>query len=72
MKPKPARPREVERIVLRLGFARVRSKGSHRFYKHADGRMVTIAFHPGGVPQGTLRAIVAQIGLSIDDFNALL
>lgn len=72
MKPKPARPREVERIIIRLGFVQVRSSGSHRFYRHPDGRIVTVAFHPGDIPLGTLRAIISQIGLNPERFSELL
>jgi HicA toxin of bacterial toxin-antitoxin, len=32
----------MERVLQRLGFARVRQKGSHVFYRHADGRTTTV------------------------------
>jgi predicted RNA binding protein YcfA (HicA-like mRNA interferase family) len=41
------RPREVAGILERLGFVEVRQRGSHRQYRHPDGRATTVPFHPG-------------------------
>jgi predicted RNA binding protein YcfA (HicA-like mRNA interferase family) len=41
------RPGEVAAILERLGFALVRRRGSHRQYRHADGRGATVPFHLG-------------------------
>jgi predicted RNase H-like HicB family nuclease/predicted RNA binding protein YcfA (HicA-like mRNA interferase family) len=45
------RPRELERVVLRLGYKFARSRGSHRIYKHpsAPARRVVLSFHPGAI-----------------------
>lgn len=32
------KPREVVALLERLGFVEVRQRGSHRQYRHADGR----------------------------------
>lgn len=72
MRPKSVRARDVERVVLQLGFRYIRSKGSHRFYRHEDGRIVTMAFHARDIPTGTLRAIIRQIGLTVEQFNELV
>lgn len=34
--------RRMEKLLLRLGFERVRQKGSHVFYRHSDGRTTTL------------------------------
>ncbi|MEK6768136.1 MAG: type II toxin-antitoxin system HicA family toxin [Gemmatimonadota bacterium] len=47
MRPKPSRPIEVARVAERLGFVFRRASGSHRIYRHLDGRIVSIPFHPG-------------------------
>jgi predicted RNA binding protein YcfA (HicA-like mRNA interferase family) len=62
---------EVERVALRLGFVHIRAgKGSHRFYRHPDGRTLIIAFHGSRtVPPGTLRKIIADMGLTVEEFN---
>ena len=59
--------------MRKLGFARIRQKGSHVFYRHPDGRTTTVPHHKGGnlaVP--LVRAILADIRMSRDDFIRLL
>lgn len=59
----------MDRVLRRLGFQRVRQKGSHVFYRHPDGRTTTVPHHEGrdlAVP--LVRAILADIHLSLDDF----
>jgi predicted RNA binding protein YcfA (HicA-like mRNA interferase family) len=73
VKPKPSRPREVEAVVLQVGFQFIREgKGAHKIYAHPDGRMTSISFHPGDVPTGTLRKIIAHIGLTVAEFNDMV
>jgi predicted RNA binding protein YcfA (HicA-like mRNA interferase family) len=36
------KPREVISILLVLGFAEVRQRGSHKQFRHADGRSTTV------------------------------
>lgn len=70
MRAVPSRPREVEHLVLRLGFVFDRSKGSHRVYLHADGRRTVIPFHGGRtIPTGTLRDIISDMGITVEEFN---
>jgi predicted RNA binding protein YcfA (HicA-like mRNA interferase family) len=46
-KPPVLKPREVAAILASLGFVEVRQRGSHRQYRHADGRGTTVPFHQG-------------------------
>ena len=41
------KPREVTAILEKLGFVEVRQRGSHKQYRHADGRSTTVPFHYG-------------------------
>jgi predicted RNA binding protein YcfA (HicA-like mRNA interferase family) len=41
------KPREVIAILIRFGVAEVRQRGSHKQYRHADGRATTVPFHAG-------------------------
>jgi predicted RNA binding protein YcfA (HicA-like mRNA interferase family) len=52
--------RDVIAALERDGFYFVRQKGSHRRYRHPDGRRVTVAPHGGGdtFTIKTLRSIV--------------
>ncbi len=38
-----------------------RGKGSHRIYRHADGRVVVVSDKAGIIPKGTLGNIRRQI-----------
>ena len=65
------RPREVAGILERLGFIEVRQRGSHRQYRHADGRATTVPFHPGrDISPTLLRVIARDIGMDVRDFVA--
>ena len=57
--------RDVIRLVEDDGWFHVRTRGSHRHYKHATKPgLVTIAGHPGvDMPKGTLNSILKQAGL---------
>ncbi len=68
-KPPVLKPKEVVAILERLGFVEVRQRGSHRQYRHADGRGTTVPFHPGrDISPILLRQIAKDIGLTIEEF----
>jgi predicted RNA binding protein YcfA (HicA-like mRNA interferase family) len=67
--------REVIRVLKKAGFEFDRqAKGSHEiWYNPATKRSTTIPNHPGvEIPKGTLKAILKQAGLSLDEFLQLL
>lgn len=41
------KPQEVVRILESIGFIEVRQKGSHKQFRHEDGRATTVPFHKG-------------------------
>lgn len=48
MPPVPVlKPREVIAILIALGFEEVRQRGSHKQFRHADGRATTVPVHGG-------------------------
>jgi len=62
------RPREVAAILERLGFVEVRQRGSHRQYRHPDGRGTTVPFHEGrDISPILLRQIAKDIGLIAEE-----
>jgi len=68
-KPPVLKPKEVVAILVRLGFVEVRQRGSHRQYRHADGRGTTVPFHAGrDISPILLRQIAKDIGLTIEEF----
>ena len=63
------KPQEVVSILTGLGFAEVRQRGSHKQFRHADGRGTTVPLHQGRDIAPTLpRKIAHNIGLTGDDF----
>lgn len=71
-KLRPATPKEVERILKKLGFQLIRQSGSHAVYRHPDGRWTTVPLHPGkDIAKGTLRKIIKDLGITVDEFEAL-
>ena len=64
------RYRDLIRRLKQLGFEFNRqAAGSHEIWCHpATRRYTTIPNHPGDLPEGTLRAILKQAGVSPEEF----
>lgn len=58
-------------MLRRLGFDEVRQWGSHKQFRHADGRATTVPFHKGRDVSPTLiRQIAQDIGVDVVDLLA--
>jgi predicted RNA binding protein YcfA (HicA-like mRNA interferase family) len=57
--------REAIQLIEDDGWFLVRTRGSHRHFKHpTKPGLVTIAGHPGvDIPKGTMNSILKQAGL---------
>jgi predicted RNA binding protein YcfA (HicA-like mRNA interferase family) len=65
--------RTMERVLMDLGFAKTRQRGSHAFYRHRDGRTTTLSHHAGrDLARPLIRAILKEIDLSPEEFERLL
>lgn len=65
--------KEIVRILEKIGFRIVRTRGSHYFLRHADGRVTTVPVHAGEViGPGLLRSILRDVELSVEDFVKLI
>lgn len=65
--------RELEKALFALGFIKTRQKGSHAFYRHADGRATTVPHHKGrDMAKPLVKAILADIEISPEDFLNIL
>jgi predicted RNA binding protein YcfA (HicA-like mRNA interferase family) len=67
--------RRVIRALERAGFAVERTRGSHCILARPDepGRPVIVPVHGGrDLKPGTLRSIIRQAGLSVEEFTVLL
>ncbi len=65
------KPKEVERVLLRAGFVEHRQKGSHKIFKKGSLRVV-LPYHGKDLKRGTLRAIIEQAHLTVEEFLGLL
>ena len=64
------KPGEVIHKLRKAGFIfDRRAKGSHEiWYNPATHRRTVIPNHPRDIPKGTLRAIIKEAGISIEEF----
>lgn len=72
-KPPVLKFREMIRVLESLGFTEARQKGSHKFFKHKDGRVTTVPCHKGrDLATGIVRQICKDINISIEDLKRKL
>jgi len=63
------KPREVGRVLEKLGFVEGRQRGSHKQYRHADGRCTTVPFHGSrDVSPLLLKQIIKDIRITPEEF----
>jgi predicted RNA binding protein YcfA (HicA-like mRNA interferase family) len=64
--------REVVRALRKIGYDRDRQRGSHIVLRQTapPHRRITVPDHKE-VAKGTLRAIIRQAGLTVEEFNSL-
>ena len=60
------------KILVKLGFEKIYGKGSHVRFKHPDGRRTVLPIHNRPVRTGTLRAILKQVDISLEEFLDML
>lgn len=68
----PIKADKLIRVLQKIGFSKVRQRGSHLILKHEDGRETVIPIHRGEeIGRGLLRKILRDINLSVEDLNRL-
>ncbi len=61
---------EMEEYLFSMGFLKLRTRGSHSFYRHSDGRYTTIPFHNSrDLPRPLIRSILRQIKVDTTSYN---
>jgi predicted RNA binding protein YcfA (HicA-like mRNA interferase family) len=65
--------REVVKALMRVGYEQDRQRSSHIILRQiaSPHRRIVIPDH-NEVAKGTMRAIIRQAGLTVDEFKALL
>lgn len=65
--------KELIKVLLKLDFTESRQSGSHKIFKHIDGRTTSVPMHSGeDLGKGLLRKILHQIEVPPDQFLKLL
>ncbi len=63
------KPREVIKILEKFGFNEIRQRGSHKQFRHNDGRFTTVPVHMGrDISPNLLRKIAGDIRLTVEEF----
>jgi predicted RNA binding protein YcfA (HicA-like mRNA interferase family) len=63
------KPQEVVAVLKTLGFVEVRQRGSHKQFRHSDGRATTVPFHKGSdISPILLKQIAKDIGVTETEF----
>ena len=72
-KLKPEKPHVVVRKLRKLGFDGPYGGGKHVFMRHPQtGMKISVPIHKDrDIPVGTLRAIVRQLGISVEEWSKL-
>lgn len=59
--------------LKKIGFEVVRSKGSHNFLQHSDGRCTVVPVHPGEtIGRGLLAQIMRDCEITLEDLKEIL
>ena len=64
--------KEMAKMLNKLGFYEVHQRGSHKKFKHDDGRVVIIPFHNDDLGRGIISKILKEIKISINEYLAFL
>ncbi len=63
----------VVKALEKIGSQVARVRGSHHIMRHPDGRWTTVPVHQGrDIAKGTLRNVLADAGLTIEEFKRLI
>lgn len=61
--------KELSKFLEKEGFEFIRQKGSHRFYRHKDGRTTIVPIHTNkDISRGLLRGILKEIKMDRKEF----
>ena len=60
---------ELCKVLKKLGFEEIRQKGSHKYFKHPNGRATVVPMHGNrDIGRGLLRKILNEIELNREEF----
>jgi len=60
---------ELIQILKKIGFEEIRQRGSHKYFKHPDGRVTVVPVHAGrDIGRGLLKRILNEIEVDREEF----
>ena len=66
-------PKEVCQVLEKLGFEPIRQRGSHRYFKHPDGRATVVPIHSGRhIGRGLLKRIINEVQINREEFIKII
>jgi predicted RNA binding protein YcfA (HicA-like mRNA interferase family) len=64
---------DAVRVLEKAGFYLARQSGSHKIYKNAEGKRVTVPFHSGKeIHHKILKSILRDADLTVEEFLELM
>jgi predicted RNA binding protein YcfA (HicA-like mRNA interferase family) len=63
--------KDMTKILESLGFKEIRQKGSHKSYRHADGRTTVVPFQGEDLGRGLIRKILKDLEISLNEYEEL-
>lgn len=63
--------KDMVKILEGLGFNEIRQRGSHKSFRHKDGRTTVVPFHGEDLGRGLIRKILKDIEISPDEYEEL-
>ncbi len=61
--------KEIEAVLIRLGFRFISQKGSHVKYKNGEGRTIIVPGDRKEIPAGTFKSILRQAGIDLAEYK---
>ena len=65
------KPKEIVKILNKMGFVFFRQKGSHQIYVK-DEKMVIVPMHNKTLKKGTQNNIIKGMGLTLEEFYSFM
>jgi len=70
--PVDVKPKNLLKGLSKKGYLQTHKVGSHIHLHHPDCHRTQVAIHPRPIAKGTLKAILRQTGLTVEELRKLL
>ena len=64
-------PKDMVKLLIKLGFQEIRQKGSHKSFRHQDGRTTLVPFHGEDLGRGLIRKILKDIEITVEKYEEI-